>query len=497
VSFGEIIKGSTWLYLGALVFNLLGFLFWLIASLFVSPDIIGSAAAVIAYEGLIISIFSIGINVGIRRFAGVCWGSKNHVQLKQYISTALVSITVVNGPVAIIVAIAAIAPLSILGLTSIQLFYTAILIALAFWPPVLYSLLHSVLKAKSTALADVALSAMKLIAAILLLSSGYGLDGILFAFVIGSIARGLILINYTRKVFKSLNIESGLYFDLSQFKDIFSAGIVSWIPNMLTAIGQSLAVLLIYGFVGSAETGFFFVALAISIVVYRVSDSVMLLIFPVVSGMSDGRKRMTSKAIRLSLTASIPISFVFVLYSSSLIGFLGPAYFSTSLLLSILALGGLVYPIVSGYNSYVHAIGRYSHVILIGLTLTGTRLLLYLGLVMPYQELGIAVAYVIGMGVALVPVLISSKRTNYRIDWVLYLKTVIPPSGLSIILIIFNISWILGIPVLLGATLFSYTRLRIITKSDLSEISRSFMSDETVEKLRDMTNPILSLFFGE
>ena len=43
MSIGEVVRGSAWLYIGALFFSFLGFFFWLIASLFVNPDVIGNA----------------------------------------------------------------------------------------------------------------------------------------------------------------------------------------------------------------------------------------------------------------------------------------------------------------------------------------------------------------------------------------------------------------------------------------------------------------------
>jgi O-antigen/teichoic acid export membrane protein len=497
LSIGEVVRGSTWLYVAALFFSFLGFLFWLIASLFVSSDIIGTAAAIISLESLFLTTFSLGIHVGLRRFIGSTWSAKKYDKLSDYFTTSLLFSIFTNIPVIVILFLMSSYSLSALGVGPIDLYYVAILLILGFLTPLLYSILNSVLRTRETAISDILLSIVKLVVGMALLFLGYGLVGILVAFIVGSVVRGLLLAAFTARLFKHFNIPIKARFDMGVLKDVFYSGSATWIPTLLTTVGQSFAILLIYGVAGGGETGTFYIIFAISLIVYRISDSIMMLMFPVLSGMQSGRKIAISKAIRLSLTATVLISFILILYPSLLLGLFGPAYTQSSLILVILAFGAFVYPLVSGYNSFIYAKGKYSHVTVIGLVMTSARLLLYLMLVGTHGDLGIAVAYDIGLLVALLPVIYSAKSVDYGIPWLQYLKIIAIPSLIAGIQYVLSIPWFVGTPILVFLSLVSYARMGIITKSDVREIAGAFLSRDTMQKLRDRTEPVLAILFKE
>jgi O-antigen/teichoic acid export membrane protein len=497
LSIGEVVRGSTWLYIGALFFSFLGFFFWLIASLFVSPDVIGTAAAIISLESLFITTFSLGMNVGIRRFIGSTWAAQELDKLSSYFTTSILFTIITNIPVILILFTISSASIGAFGVGPLELYYVAILLILGILAPLLYSILNSVLNTKETAIADIALSIMKLIVGIALLYLGYGFVGIFIAFIVGSAVRGVLLATFTARLFKRYNIQVKVQFDTTLLREVFHSGIATWIPTVLTTVGQSFAILIIFGVVGGGETGSFFIVFAISLIVYRISDSIMMLMFPVLSGMSSGRKTTISKAIRLSLTATILISFILVLYPSLLLGLFGPAYQQSSLILVILCLGAIVYPIVSGYNCFIYAEGKYTHVTIIGIVMTSARLVLYVMLVSNYGDLGIAIAYDLGLVLALLPVVLSARSVDFKFPWVQYLEILATPSVIAVIFYFILIPWFIGIPVILLLSVASYTRMGIITRSDVSEIAGAFFSREVIRKLRDRTEPVLAILFKE
>lgn len=497
LSIGEVVKSSTWLYIGALIFNFLGFFFWFIASLFVTPQTVGTASAVLAFESLLISVFSVGANVGLRRFIGQSWGDDDKDRLSLYFSSSIVIVLLLNIPVICLLFIGSVFEVGIVGLGFQEIFYVAILLMLGFWPPVIYSLLNSVLKTRTTAIADIVFSSGKLILAVILLYLGFDLAGILIAFIAGSVLRGVVLSLFAARLFRKNDISFHFRINTPFIKDIIHAGVVSWIPTMLATLGQSFAILIIYGVVGGGETGVFYVALAISLIVYRVSDSIMMLMFPVLSGMDTGKKQAISTAIRLSMAATIPACLVFVSYPSLLPGLLGSAYSDVTYLLLILALGAILYPIVSGYNSYIYAVGKYRHVITIGLVITSIRLFLYIVLVSPFGEFGISIAYDIGIAAGLIPVIISARRQDFSFPWRTYFKVLLIPGLLSGLIILVNLTWVAGIPLLFILSIVSYTRMGVITKADISEIANAFFSPERITKVRERTKPLLVILFGE
>jgi O-antigen/teichoic acid export membrane protein len=50
----------------------------------------------------------------------------------------------------------------------------------------------------------------------------------------------------------------------------------------------------VYFVIGGAATGFYFIAFAIAGIVYQLPASILTLMFPVLSGMEEGRKKMGS-----------------------------------------------------------------------------------------------------------------------------------------------------------------------------------------------------------
>lgn len=229
---------------------------------------------------------------------------------------------------------------------------------------------------------------------------------------------------------------------------------------------------------------------------------------PVLSGLEDGRKGITSKTIQLSLAVTAPLAFVFALYSILLFTLLGPAYELATVPLLFLMIGAVVYPIVVGYESYIYAIGKYGQVTILGLVLNISRLVLYALLIGCWGSNGAAISYSSGLFLALIPIIVSARRLGYQLEWGRYMKTIALPGGLAAAFILsqflwfigvpflFPIPWYLGIPSILLVSLIVYARLGIFTKDDLREIAHAFLSKESIEKITRYTSPLLRLMFG-
>lgn len=110
------------------------------------------------------------------------------------------------------------------------------------------------------------------------------------AYIVESVASDLIYFYKLRGVIKFMKPS------LEPIKEVIKAGIPSWIPSLLTTAGTWLGVLGIYGLAGSNQTGNYYIAFMIASVLYSLPSSFLsLMLFPVLSGMDDGRKRATNK----------------------------------------------------------------------------------------------------------------------------------------------------------------------------------------------------------
>lgn len=506
MSIGSVARGGLWLYIGGLLSSLLGYVYWLVAARFVPQDMIGSAAAIIAFQNLLVTFFSFGIPVGLRRFIGISRGQGDDQQLTSYFYTSLILLLLLNLPLAFLLFFSAFTGFTILYFTTYDLFLIAYLFTLNFWPVLLVSLFNSILRTEISARAQILSSIAKLGIGFPLMLLGWNFVGLVYGIIAASTTVDIILLGYTVKLFRQLKTK--MDFESADIKPLFASGFPSWIPYTLTILAQSLGVLGIYGITGSAETGLYYVAFTVSQIVFALPLSIGVLMLPVLSGLDSGQKGVASKTIQLSLVVTAPFAFVFALYSLLLFTLLGPTYELAAAPLFFLMIGAVVYPIIVGYESYIYAMGKYVQVTILGLVLNISRLILYALLIGSWASNGAAIAYSSGLFLSLIPIIVSARRLGYGLDWTLYVKTIAFPGGLAAILVLFHLLWLFGVPflfpipwffgilIILLGSLIAYTRLGILTKNDFLEIAQAFLSKESIERITRYASPLLRLMFG-
>ena len=219
--------------------------------------------------------------------------------------------------------------------------------------------------------------------------------------------------------------------------------------------------------------------------------------FPLLSGMESHRKEAVKKAIHLSMAIVIPMAIILLFYSWIPFTFLGAQYAGAAEILSILMIGLMMFPIVSGYSTYVYALGKYTDVIAIDTTSTIIRVLLYFLLILPLEGYGAAVAYIAGIYVAVVPLVLSARRTSFKFDYSLYVKIIALPLTFTLLIQLSRILWFVGLPIITVATFISYTRLGIVTKQDFKQMALAFLSPESVAKVHMHTKRIVMFLFGD
>jgi O-antigen/teichoic acid export membrane protein len=146
---------------------------------------------------------------------------------------------------------------------------------------------------------------------------------------------------------------------ITELRNLLKAGLSNWTPMVLTLLGQWLGVIAVYGYSGAMQTGYYYIANAIAGFVLGVSTMIMGVMLPVLSGMSDGRKRLTGNALRISLAVITPVSAFLVFYPEPVLGLLGHRYTEASLILSVLSLGYLPVLLTTGVVNLVYSYGMY------------------------------------------------------------------------------------------------------------------------------------------
>jgi O-antigen/teichoic acid export membrane protein len=448
---------------------------------------IGQSAAVIGISSLIVGVVSLGISSGATRMFGQACGKNDRSSLSMYFASSFALNLAIIGAAAVLVFFLG----GVLGMSQIEIPFVSVLIVLTAASQIPTALFNSTLRTSAIALSSVLSALFRLAIGIALLYLGTGFLGVMLAFVIASVVQDLVLLAMLRNsVSRSpLNFPSAM--------GSLKAGIPSWIPSLIATGGTWLGVLGVYSLVGSTQAGTYYIAFMISQIVYTLPASLLTLMFPVLSGMEDGRKRSASRSIKLSTAIVAPIAAIVIAYPSVPLSMLGPSYVASAMALQILLVGCFLTPISSGFNSLVYAYGRYRFVTILGLAINIPRVALYPLLVSLWGDNGAALSYISGLVAAIVVVYFMAKRIGFAMGWLSSLTVSAIPCLLVAVMALTRIPWFLGAFLTLIITAAAYARLGVVTRTDLAEISSAFISKERLYYVYPYAKYILDVLYGK
>lgn len=486
MSLNRVIRSSLWLYVSGIAANFLGFIYWLVATRFVGASVIGDAAAVIGVVSIVTSIFSLGISSGITRMLGQAQGKGDRASMGVILSSAIALSLALSGLAAVIVAAAS----ALYPMPGFEVpFLVALIFAYGAVPP-LQAFYNSTLRTSVIALSSISASTLRVALGVLFLYLGWSFEGVMAAYVVSSVTQNAVMLAYLKG---AVGITKPSYAAASESVKV---GLPSYIPSLVSTAGSWLGVLGVYGFAGNLEAGTYYVAQVIAYIVYSLPLSLLGLMFPVLSGMEDGRKRATNRATLLTTAIVAPLAAAVIVYPKVPLSLLGEAYADSSLALQILLLAAFFATIPSGFNSLIYAYGKYRNVTLLGFAYNVPRILLYPFLVALWGENGAAVSYVSGFVVATLAVAVMSRGIGYSVGWKQNAAAGAIPLAVALPFYFLPIPWIAGVLVILAASAFFYARLGLIKKSDLAEVSLAFISKSQIQHIQPYARYILDVLYG-
>ena len=473
---GKLVRSGFWLYLSSLTNNLSGFIYWLLISRLAGPRILGLTTATIGLAALVTGVMSFGITFALQRFVGECRGKNDHRCESEYFWGAfLVSVVTYIGT-GLALLLTGLMGESFSNYSPVMLETTGVIVLLGHWNLV-YSYVVATLETKLVFTAALIGSTIKIINGTILVILGFGWLGVVAGYA-SSWAVILILLS-PRAIGGNLPI---ILPSLDRVKNLFKAGLSNWAPSVLTIIGQWLAVIAVFGYSGAVQTGYYYVANTIAGFVLGISTMIMGVMIPVLSGMSDGRKRLAWNALRISLAVIAPISGYLVFYPESILGLLGHTYTKASLVLSILSLGYIPVLLTTGVFNLVYAYGMYKESLLIGLYQNVPRVILYLILTPMMQGLGTALSMAIGGVTGLAYAFIVSRRIGFHFNIKQSLETIMVPLAVLGPTRLIGVPWPIAVIIALVIYLY-YTKRSILTRSDLRQLSTSLVGEEAVNRI--------------
>ena len=451
-----------------------------------TPTVIGIASTVVSLSIIFSEIIDLAVPIGSTRFLGKSFseGNAGDTQILIKGSLLIVCSSIIICSILILVFKQWLTPAFGLDLTVILI----LLIGISVIVNLLRNILIASLKTKSLPKIMVISSIIRIVLAIFLVLFGTGAAGITLGYFIG-FASATVLLSFT--LVTSLIPVKG-YSTISLFqgcKSILVASLPSWIPRVLAVVGAHLGTVVVFGTHGANQAGSYFIAMAIFYAIDAIKNSLFSVAFPIVSAMDDERKRFVWRIIKMSLVVSLPISFTAIVYSSEILGLIGPNYVQASIPLKIILLSILPLTLLMGISTLVYSYGNYWQVFAMGLGLNVPRVLLYFTLVPSFGSTGAALAFTTGSLIGFIVSIIIARKIGMMILWKELGLIFVIPSSIAFTAGYFNLTYIIGIPIILSLSVLLMIASRVLSRSEVRE-SLEILPDRVGKPLIKILNKL-------
>ncbi len=326
----------------------------------------------------------------------------------------------------------------------------------------------SSLKTKIIPITGIVSGIVKIASAIMLVSIGMEVLGILIGYTLFFILSSILLAINLSMILKSSEIKSEIKIK-NAIRTTFSASFVTWIPDLIRRPGFYLGTIIIFGTIGASQAGIYFITFSIANALITIVTILLTYGLPLLSGMKEGRKKLAWRLTKMSLVFGLPISTIVMFFPSNILQVFGKDYLQGTFALEILLLSILPVIVGRGIMTLVYAYGNYSHVLAIGLAMNLPRIALYFILVPTYGISGAAFSFTVGSLIGFIVSLIIAKKVGMKIFPKDLMILFIIPTVLGYILSYYEMNFALSIIVILLVSYISYLRIGIITRDDLND----------------------------
>ena len=461
-------KGAAFLFIDSISGVFFGYFFWFILSKVTTPEIIGTASTLVSLSIIFVAVAMIGVANGVQRFLGKNFLEKNLGQAKVFIKAAILLVTIGIFASSAILLFLGDWILNYYHIDVVLVFITILLVAATCFTNLFRGIVISSLKTKILPVINIISGSIKIGLAIILVSIGMGAVGVMIGIIsFFALSSSLLAINVIM-IIKSSEKKSEI-----KLKDTirltFSAGVVTWIPELIMKPGIHLGTIIVFGFQGASQAGVYFIGFSVFYAILQITFVLLTIGFPLLSGMSDGRKKLAWRLTKMSLAFGMPISSIFIFYANDILLVFGKEYSEGSFALQVLLFSMLPLIIGMGVRTLVYAYGNYRQVLAIGLGQNLPRIILYFILIPMYGILGAALSFTVGSIIGFIISIIIAKKVGLNIFAKDLMIIFAIPIVLGFVLSYYEINFALSIITILIVSYISYLRIGITTREDLND----------------------------
>ena len=463
-------RGTIYLYLQFLSSIIAGYIFWIFITKFTTTETIGNFALVISLSEIFANIAIMGIPDGIQRFLAKSFSEKKLRDAKVFVKISLIflSIGIVSSSTLILIFSGWF--LDTLGIPLNFIIIIDLLLVSYATYLVLYSIVIASLKTNVLPIIIIVSSGSRLVVGTILVLMDAGIFGLALGYTflghtLSSILLAVVIIKLVKVSESNKNADVvGIKF---ASKNLLTAGVVAWIPNLITTVGLELGTLVVFGTQGPDQSGVYFIVITLVSGINSILYSLFTIALPVLSSMLDGRKRFAWETIRMGSIIMMPISSSLIFYAKDIMQLFSPSYVEGALSFQILLLSVFPATVAAGVETLVYSYGHYRRSLAITIVMNLPRAILYFILVPIYGVTGAGISYTIGALIGFGMSVIVAKRIPMKFAWKNLLLVLVIPIAINFLVAALHITYIIGIPLTLIISYLILIKLKIFTRTDI------------------------------
>ncbi len=481
---GRIIGRSIWLYASNITNQLSGLVYWMILSSIAGTKIVGLTSVCIGLALLLGATAGLGTITGLQRYLGIAFSHKNNREASEYFwSTFIIIGSIYGGVIVILIALAS-NNISVGAITPQILYISSILLAtyLLYYTQIL---LISKLETTKVLISTIAANTVKFLVGITLTLYLKTWIGAALGFIAYYIVLGAIGLYYLFSI--------GIYFHVNFHRSIvvIKAGLANWVPTIIALSGQWLGVIALFNFTNPSLTGSYYIASTIVLAILSLTNSIYNLTLPVLSGLSDQRKRISFLVLKITLALTVPLFILLFVYPGELLLLLNINDPEISTIMRLLVIGSIITIISSNISILTYAYGKYNETLTIGVSQNLPRVILYYILTPIMGGIGAALSYLTGSVSGLVVSLFISYFIRYYIGTITVLEIIAIPSIIALPILFFKIPLLVGSIIILGLSYMLYIKMNILNMNEIASlISELPYSNKIIPTLYKIKNSI-------
>jgi O-antigen/teichoic acid export membrane protein len=464
-------KGAAYMYIYTIIGMTSGYIFWLAISRISTSEVIGVAGAVVSLASILTTITSLGVPVGIERFLGRTVANRKVEDTKIYVKASLylLAASLLCCTIAILLLQKDLYVLTRVNFGYGLLAASMMLTISSSLSTVFRGIIISTLKTKSLALASIASTTAKIVLVLLLLFIGVGPLNVTIGITSFTILETIILGFDIRTLFREKSNQRSEIVITKAFKTLLTSGMPSYVPGIIAAMGSQLGTLLVFGLQGAGHAGSYYLAYSIYFALYTGMSVIFSITFPVMSSLDSGHKDFAWRITKISILAAAPLSFAIMIYSTSVMRIFGNGYVNGAIPMEVLFLSMVPVAITYGVSNLAYSLGAYRQVMVIGIVTNLPRTILYFVLVPYFGEIGAAISFTVGSFAGFILSIAISKKYEMTIVWKYILVIIVVSVGLSYLMYLLHIHFVIGTIVTLILSYAIYFKLRVLLRSDIED----------------------------